>query len=149
MVADSEPEVEITSVHTSSAIRKIESVEDEKEIISIHSVESVERDNEVETVVPSVNPTKFDDRKNSTADDIGAKSKDDEYTHLLKRDDGISTRAHKTDDTELGTSDVIFSQDLIVRDTNLPPFTPSPTNNLVLNFKRFKKVSYEGGCRFD
>lgn len=74
VVADSEPEVEITSVHTSSAIRKTEPVEDEKEkeIISIHSVESVERDNEVKTIDPSINPTKFDDHKITTADDISA-----------------------------------------------------------------------------
>ncbi|KAK9074846.1 hypothetical protein SSX86_003165 [Deinandra increscens subsp. villosa] len=128
VVADSEPEVEITSVYTSE-VRKIESIEDEKEIISIRSVESA---NEVEIATK-----KFNIDKNTIIDDSSAKSKDDQ------KDDGMLTREHKIDDDEdsgIGTSDVIFSQDLIIRNASLQP---SPTNNQVLNFKRFKKMANE------
>lgn len=122
MVADSEPEVEITSVYT-SGVRKTESVEDEKEIIPINSVESI---TEVE-----INPTKLNVDKNTVPDDISARS----------NDDGMLTREHKIEDegAEIGTSDIIFSQDLIIRNANLQP---SPKNYQVLNFKRFKKVSW-------
>ncbi|KAI7744529.1 hypothetical protein M8C21_016203 [Ambrosia artemisiifolia] len=133
VVADSEPEVEITSVYT-SGIRKIESVEVEKEIISVHSVESV---NEME-----IDPTKFNDDKNTIIDDITAKSEDGQ------NDDGMLTREHKIDvdeDGQMGTSDVIFSQDLIVRNANSQPFQ---TNNQVMNFKRFKKMASESGNGF-
>ncbi|KAI3665219.1 hypothetical protein L6452_43842 [Arctium lappa] len=148
VVADSEPEVEITSVHTSAAIRKIESIEDEKGKTSVHSVESAQYDNEVETTVPSIDPTKLDDHRNTTADDIIAKAKDDQVTCLHDRDDGISTRDRKTEDAEIGNSDVIFSQDLIIRDANTLPSLPSSMENQVVNFKRFKKMEIESGNSF-
>ncbi|KAL8265990.1 hypothetical protein R6Q59_003334 [Mikania micrantha] len=130
VVADSEPEAEITSVYT-SGIRKIQSVEDGKEIISVHSVESV---NEME-----IHTTKFNVEKNTITDEISVKS---------KKDDGMLTREHKIDDdedAEIGASDVIFSQDLIIRNANLQPST---TKNQVLNFKRFKKMATESGNGF-
>ncbi|XP_024973759.1 nijmegen breakage syndrome 1 protein isoform X2 [Cynara cardunculus var. scolymus] len=147
VVADSDPEVEITSVHTSAAIRKIESVEDEKGETSVNR-ESIQYDNEVETIVHSINSTKPDDQINTTTDNINAKANDDQVTCLHDRDDGISTRDRKTDDAEIGNSDVIFSQDLIIRDTNLLPSLPSPTKNQVVNFKRFKKMETESGNSF-
>ncbi|KAJ9564733.1 hypothetical protein OSB04_000699 [Centaurea solstitialis] len=152
VVADSDPEVEeITSVHTSAAIRKIESLEDdEKGKTYVHSVESVQYDNEVETTVHSIDPTKLDDHiKTTTDDDINAKAKDEQVTYLQVGDDGISTRDRKTDgDAELGISDVIFSQDLIIRDANTLPSLPSFTTNQVVNFKRFRKMETESGNSF-
>ncbi|PWA59004.1 nijmegen breakage syndrome 1 [Artemisia annua] len=174
IVADSEPEVEITSVHESAAIHKIESIEDEKEIISVHSVESVQHDMEVEMPVESVqhdmevempvesvqhdmvvempslsvDPTKFNEPRKSPTDDISTKSKDDQDTRMRNSDDVILTGEHKIDDSEHGTSDIVFSQNLIVRDTNLTPSGPSQTNNQVLNFKRFKKMATESGNDF-
>ncbi|KAI3712742.1 hypothetical protein L1987_71307 [Smallanthus sonchifolius] len=133
VVADSEPEVEITSVYTAK-IGRTESVEDEKEIISVPNVESV---NEME-----IDSTKVNVDKNTTTDDISAKSKDGQ------KDDGMLTREHKTydgEDAEIGTSDVIFSQDLIIRSANLQP---SSTSNQVLNFKQFKKMATESGNGF-
>ncbi|XP_076954972.1 nibrin homolog [Bidens hawaiensis] len=131
IVADSEPEVEITSVYTKVDIDKIESVEDVKEIISIRSAESI---NEVEAESAKVN---VDQR--TITDDISAKSKDDQ-----QNDDGMLTREHKIDDhedSEMGTSDVIFSQDLIIRNAKL-------TDNQVLNYKRFKKMADKSGNGF-
>ncbi|XP_071702736.1 nibrin homolog [Rutidosis leptorrhynchoides] len=128
VVADSEPEVEIMSVHTSPTICK---------------VETVQHDYKLETASNSTSPKKSDDRRNTTTYGFSAKPKDS------PKNDGISMREHKIDDdydTQLGTSDVIFSQDLIIRDSNVS--VPTPTNNEVLNFKRFKKMETESGNGF-
>ncbi|KAI3699273.1 hypothetical protein L2E82_43476 [Cichorium intybus] len=119
VVADSEPEIEIISVSTSSTIQKLESIEDEKEKISVQ--------NEVEeTIVRSIDPIKIDNYVNIATND----TKDDEII------------------TQNGISDVIFSQDLIIRDTNLLSSVPSPTKNQVLDFKRFKKMETQSGNSF-
>ncbi|KAJ0445597.1 putative transcription factor interactor and regulator FHA-SMAD family [Helianthus annuus] len=134
IVADSEPEVEITSVYT-SGIRKVESVEDEKEITFVHSVDSV--------TVMEIDPTKFNVDKDTSVDDVSAKSKDGQ------NDDGMLPRERKIDvdeGSEMGTSDVVFSQDLIVRNSNSQP--SYQTNHQVLNFKRFKKMATESGIGF-
>ncbi|KAI3699240.1 hypothetical protein L2E82_43401 [Cichorium intybus] len=119
VVADSEPEIEIISVSTSSTIQKLESIEDEKEKVSVQS--KVE-----ETIVHSIDPIKIDNYINIATND----TKDDEII------------------TQNGISDVIFSQDLIIRDTNLQSSVPSPTKNQVLDFKRFKKMETQSGNSF-
>ncbi|GKD14492.1 nijmegen breakage syndrome 1 protein isoform X1 [Tanacetum coccineum] len=96
----------------------------------------------------SIDPTRFNETRKSPTDDISRKSKDNQDTHMRNSDDVILTREHKIDDSEHGTSDIIFSQKLIVRDTNLTPSVPSQTNNQVLNFKRFKKMATESGNDF-
>ncbi|KAL7609086.1 hypothetical protein Lser_V15G12135 [Lactuca serriola] len=126
IVADSEPEIEVISVSTSCKSQKLESVEDEKGKISfVHNVESVQH--EVETIVHDpIDPIKADEYINIATND----TKDDEITPVN------------------GISDVIFSQDLIIRDTNLPSSLPSPTKNQVLDFKRFKKMETQSGNSF-
>nr|XP_043640191.1 nijmegen breakage syndrome 1 protein [Erigeron canadensis]XP_043640192.1 nijmegen breakage syndrome 1 protein [Erigeron canadensis]XP_043640193.1 nijmegen breakage syndrome 1 protein [Erigeron canadensis] len=129
VVADSEPEVEITSMNTSSAIHKTEPI----------CLESIKHDSEGETASHIINTTKFDDQGNTTTYDTILKSKESQ------RDDKSLIQVRKTDDADLGTSTIIFSQDLIIRDTNLLSSVPSQTNNLVLNFKRFRKMGTESG----
>lgn len=55
-------------------------------------------------------------------------------------DGGIPAKGDIVDEPESGNSDIIYSQDLLVRDINMPSTTTSTTNCEVLNFKCFRKV---------
>lgn len=57
------------------------------------------------------------------------------------RDNTITARRDRIDEPESGNPDIIYSQVLIVRDTNLPASDYSSTDNEVTNFKCFRKVS--------
>lgn len=50
-------------------------------------------------------------------------------------------RGMKDDDSDTKNSDIIYSQDLVIRDLNLPAKARSSRNNTVINFKRFRKVN--------
>lgn len=52
----------------------------------------------------------------------------------------ISTIRGKVDDSESGIADIIYSQDLIVRDKRIPCTLVTSANNRFVNFKRFRKV---------
>lgn len=52
----------------------------------------------------------------------------------------MTAKRETVDEAESGNSDIIYSQDLIIRDLNLPAQISSTPNNEVLNFKRFRKV---------
>lgn len=53
---------------------------------------------------------------------------------------GIPAIRDKVDEPEIGNSDIIYSQDLFVRDINMPSTSTSTINFEVLNFKCFRKV---------
>lgn len=50
-------------------------------------------------------------------------------------------RGMKDEDSDTKNSDIIYSQDLVIRDLNLPAKARSSRNNAVINFKRFRKVN--------
>lgn len=150
VVADSDAEVEITSVHTSCAIQKTESVEDEgRRERTVERVESVKHEEEVETTIHSKESLEHERKKNISRGHANARLKNDYFTSLRDTNDCTSTREHKFEESESGTSDIIYSQDLIVRDTGLPTSVNFPTNNAVVNFKRFRKMGTQSGNSFD
>ncbi|KAJ6421077.1 hypothetical protein OIU84_028453 [Salix udensis] len=51
----------------------------------------------------------------------------------------VTTKQETVDEADSGNSDIIYSQDLIIRDLNLPAQISSPPNNGFLNFKRLKR----------
>jgi hypothetical protein len=66
-----------------------------------------------------------------------------ENNHVVSSTYSIGNMTGKretVDEAESGNSDIIYSQDLIIRDLNLPAQISSTPNNEVLNFKRFRKV---------
>lgn len=54
----------------------------------------------------------------------------------------------KLDESESGIADIIYSQDLIVRNTSLPCAIITTANNRVVNFKRFRKTNTRSGNSF-
>lgn len=65
------------------------------------------------------------------------------HSHVVNFTDnngGMTARREKVDEPESGNPDIIYSQDLIIRELNLPATISSTANDGVLNFKLFKKV---------
>lgn len=62
---------------------------------------------------------------------------DDNYVMSSRRS---SDMRGKLDKSESGIADIIYSQDLIVRNTSLTCAIITTSNNRVVNFKRFRKV---------
>ncbi|XP_052303552.1 nibrin homolog isoform X2 [Populus trichocarpa] len=61
----------------------------------------------------------------------------------------MTAKRETVDEAESGNSDIIYSQDLIIRDLNLPAQISSTPNNEVLNFKRFRKGNTQSGNSFN
>ncbi|CAK9136414.1 unnamed protein product [Ilex paraguariensis] len=159
VVADSDAEMETaTSIHTSTAIHIIESAEQNNEgKMAVHT----EHDSKGGTVVHSLESTKHDIKENIAVHTIESgeiETKGEIPTNYAAenrlesgkdRSDEVMVRRDKVDEFDSGNLDIIYSQDLIVRDTNAPASVHSPTNNAVLNFKCFRKTRTESGNSFD
>lgn len=158
VVADSDAETESTkSDHIAAAFCSIESSEhDSKGATSTHKLESVEYYNEdkcsVQIVIPRGKISMRDTSPSSTKpvkhdgghiphDDATIHDPEGGYIRRLgvKSDDTVA-KEDITDERENGKLDIVYSQDLIVRDSvmSLPV---SSTNGGVTNFKRFRKAS--------
>ncbi|KAH8486229.1 hypothetical protein H0E87_025302 [Populus deltoides] len=75
-----------------------------------------------------------------------------ENNHVVSSTYSIGNMTGKretVDEAESGNSDIIYSQDLIIRDLNLPAQISSTPNNEVLNFKRFRKGNTQSGNSFN
>ena len=65
---------------------------------------------------------------------------ENDFVMSSKRDSDLSTIRGKIADSESGVADIIYSQDLIVRDKSIPCNVVTSANNRFINFKRFRKV---------
>lgn len=158
VVADSDAETESTkSDHVAAAFCSIESSEhDSKGTTSIHKLESVEYHNEdkctVQIVMPrdkvsmrdtSPSSTKHikHDGSHITHDDATIHDGEGGYIRRLGvKSDNTVVKEDITDQRENGKLDIIYSQDLIVRDSIMSLPVSSSSNGGVANFKRFRKV---------
>lgn len=113
VVADSDEEVGVSSIHSIHFIANISSEEAPKGLNTV----------EISTVH---HPPKSEDNH--------VMSSMDNYC-------GMTTKKEKVEDPESANSGIIYSQGLIVRDWHLPVTTSSTINDKILNFKRFKKVN--------
>ncbi|TXG69821.1 hypothetical protein EZV62_004756 [Acer yangbiense] len=75
------------------------------------------------------------------------KSEDTSATSFRDKGNTMTTRRDKNDESE-HNSDIIFSQDLVIRSYNLPATISSTANNGLLNFKRFRKTNTQSGNSF-
>ncbi|XVF80764.1 hypothetical protein PTKIN_Ptkin15bG0101500 [Pterospermum kingtungense] len=77
----------------------------------------------------------------SRLEDVQVTFKDDDYCSTERR--------NKADESEYGSSNIIYSQLLIVRDVNITSCNSFITNNGVVNYKRFRKASIQSGNSFN
>ncbi|XP_022759410.1 nijmegen breakage syndrome 1 protein isoform X2 [Durio zibethinus] len=61
----------------------------------------------------------------------------------------LIARRNKADKSEDGSSNIVYSQDLIVRDVNITSTSSYRTDNGVINYKRFRKASIQSGNSFN
>ncbi|KAJ8549808.1 hypothetical protein K7X08_033515 [Anisodus acutangulus] len=159
VVADSDAETESTkSDHITAAVCSIETSEhDSKRKTSTHKLGSVEYYNEdkgsVQIVIPRDNVSMRNTSPSSTKPvkhDGGPIPHDDATIHdpeggyirrLGVKSDNRVTKEDITDERENGKLDIIYSQDLIVRDSIMSLPVSSSTNDGVTNFKRFRKTN--------
>ncbi|GAB4838820.1 Mre11 complex subunit Nbs1 [Ancistrocladus abbreviatus] len=103
--------------------------------------ETIVADSDVETKSATSDQLAELDRKGEgSGDDVALSSRrDDQKTNSVEHNDRTMIRVKNDDDLESGNSDLLHSQNLIVRDVSLPVSTASVTYNQVINFKRFRK----------
>lgn len=144
VVADSDVEAETAmSVDLSVAIEPSESTKYEmkKEFLTEHAV----------TRVGSNNITCSSGRGYDTMarkEEVDKPESGNPDINSSDRDNTITARRDRIDEPESGNPDIIYSQVLIVRDTNLPASDYSSTDNEVPNFKCFRKSRTPSGNSF-
>ncbi|KAK7834980.1 nijmegen breakage syndrome 1 protein [Quercus suber] len=151
VVADSDLEGETATsiqenvtVCTDEAIKVVSKAEtsmaSEEPIKFVSKDEVIKVVSKAETSMVSEEAVKFVSETETVMDHAAIKSKDICGTSYRDVSCGITVKIDKVDESECGNSDILFSQVLVVRDTNIPSCFSTTTNNGVLNFKRFRKV---------
>ncbi|KAK8498473.1 hypothetical protein V6N12_025673 [Hibiscus sabdariffa] len=130
VVADSDEENEITTSVNANATTQKEGAQTyvNREGISMEAPSYVSK-----AEVPARHNT-------SKLDDGLVTSKDDDYCLTARRD--------KADEAEYGSSNIVYSQVLIVRDVNVSSKNSFKAGNGVINYKRFRKASIQSGNSF-
>ncbi|KAJ1386980.1 SMAD/FHA domain superfamily [Sesbania bispinosa] len=154
VVADSDTEVETaTSAHASEAFCdgnsikyvKTEELDDDSGVLDKRKHESLEASlDDVSTRLHEVKCAKAE----TSLDGASVRSE----THATSFKDGsggIKVKKDKVEDYESGYSDIVYSQDLVVRDTNILTNISTATNSSAPNFKRFRKAQSQSGNSFD
>ncbi|GKV20358.1 hypothetical protein SLEP1_g30495 [Rubroshorea leprosula] len=137
VVADSEEEGEaITSIHkTAASVHTAGEANNEVALDYVKKVEiSVESPNNEskEKITMSYDATKVEEH------------------HVVSFEGGLTARRQKVDESECGNSDVIYSQDLVIRDSCLPSTITCTTDHIRgPNFKRFRKTNIQSGNSFN
>ncbi|KAJ9172887.1 hypothetical protein P3X46_016081 [Hevea brasiliensis] len=118
VVADSDEEVGMTSIHSTANICSEEAPKcvNKVEISTVHCL---------------------------------TKSEDNHVMSSMDNYGGMTAKKEKGEDPESANSDIIYSQELIIRDWHLPVTISSTTSDRILNFKRFKKKNTQSGNSFN
>ncbi|KAI3419050.1 FHA domain-containing protein [Psidium guajava] len=88
-----------------------------------------------------------EDSGKASTDSVVAVSEDDHAMRDKYINDNIVIKSDRTDESAEGSSDIIYSQDLIVRRTTLPAI--SSVGGSGVNFKRFRKKNTPSGNSFN
>ncbi|XP_022895477.1 nijmegen breakage syndrome 1 protein [Olea europaea var. sylvestris] len=160
VVADSDVEMEtVTSTRASAAVCAMESAEHEsKQERNIHKVVSAENNCRAESVVNIIDSIDQESKGDTAVSTIKTIKHDSqgfipsnravlEPNSVNCTDDKMS-RKDSIDNSESGKLDIIYSQDLIVRDSKLPAPGHSSTSSAVTNFKLFRKMRTPSGNSF-
>ncbi|KAK4430500.1 Nijmegen breakage syndrome 1 protein [Sesamum alatum] len=175
VVADSDVEMETaTSIPASGPVIKVETSEDEcLRKITVNKAESSKYDCIAENIVHIEESIEHDDEENASAFKTIAHESEEflppnrdtlkpdspyqtarkfdgtNITSSRDKNEGNVTRKDKGLASETENLDIIYSQDLIVRETNLPQSGHSSLNGAAINFKRFRKTSAPSGNSFN
>ncbi|KAL8532238.1 hypothetical protein ACS0TY_008733 [Phlomoides rotata] len=164
VVADSDVEVETaTSIRTSVAVNLVESDEEEcEEKIAVHEAEPSGRGLQAQNIVHLVDSSSHDSGQNIAspiktehgtqgflAPNQETSKPDDPYRAAMKSDSvdiSLSKDIDRTSESE--NLDIIYSQNLIVRESNTTQPGHSSRNGAAIDFKRFRKTSAPSGNSF-
>lgn len=149
VVADSDTEIETaTSAQEIVTLSKGDDIKYEKAEISLDDTSAAfDKKMKHEKMVASLDvaSSRLEDMKCAKSETslYDASSRLDTHATRFKEVSGSMTvRKDKVDDSEPRNSDVIYSQDLIVRDINISSRRNAATNSSVPDFKRFRKVRF-------
>lgn len=130
MVADSDVEVETaTSIHANATVCTDEPV---KVLSKAETSMATARTEEA---------IKFVNKAETSMDHAAIRSEDTGVMNYRDSSCGMTVRRDKVDESECGNADVIYSQNLVVRDMDITSSVNTATNNRVPNFKCFRKVT--------
>ncbi|CAH9069896.1 unnamed protein product [Cuscuta epithymum] len=113
---------------------------------SMPFIKPIEDDQRRGTSYVSAKSTKHDEDREIPENNSSADKLEEGCSKMsgVKTGSKMSTRI-KIDNSESGNSDIIFSQDLIIRECNLTAKVKSASNVGVANFKRFRKTQVPSG----
>jgi len=93
-----------------------------------------------ERIEASSDDVLHDTKRAKTETSLDGASVRSHSTSFRNDNDDIKVKKDKVNDDESGNSDIVYSQYLIVRDTNIRTSISTAPNSSVPNFKRFRKV---------
>ncbi|WJX63803.1 Mre11 complex subunit Nbs1 [Trifolium repens] len=108
------------------------------------------KNDRMEASLDDVSTSLYETKRAKTEMPLDASVKSDTYATSFK--DGaasVKVRKDKVDNYASGNSDIVYSQNLIVRDTNILTNRSSSLNSSVPNFKRFRKPQTQSGNSFN
>ncbi|PIN15672.1 hypothetical protein CDL12_11682 [Handroanthus impetiginosus] len=143
---------------TEAAARNSESFQDDcKTEDVVHIVESSEHDSGGNTAAfrttehgsQRLLPLNLDSFKPDSPSQTAVKPESVELASSRDINEGIVTRKDKGAASESENIDILYSQDLIVRELHVPQSGHSSINGGAVNFKRFRKMSVPSGNSFN
>lgn len=93
-----------------------------------------------ERIEASSDDVLHDTKRAKTETSLDGASVRSHSTSFRNDNDDIKVKKDKVNDDESGNSDIVYSQYLIVRDTNIRTSISTAPNSSVPNFKHFRKV---------
>lgn len=160
VVADSDVEMETaTSVPIPVTLDATNSAEHKcKEKIEFYPLSSDDQDDKEHITLSKM--VSLDSESKGNMSTYLAVEKSNEVGQVPQLKDlrhGEMARGNDYDDSDSKNSDIIYSQDLIIRDISVPEKAHSLVDSTVLNFKRFRKVMiiflliflYVFSCKYD
>lgn len=138
VVADSDVEVETaTSIHANATVCTDEPV---KVLSKAETSMATARTEEA---------IKFVNKAETSMDHAAIRSEDTGVMNYRDSSCGMTVRRDKVDESECGNADVIYSQNLVVRDMDITSSVNTASNNRVPNFKCFRKANTQSGNSFN
>ncbi|GMH13279.1 hypothetical protein Nepgr_015120 [Nepenthes gracilis] len=158
VVADSDAETEsATSDHPAAATASTNAAEcqskaEKSRNHAAPSLESAQMTNLMECnnkMASDVNEPAERESKGEISKDVAASaSRHLQIADFIECNNKTVVRGEKDNLPESGNPDILYSQNLIVRDVNSPISAGSATDDTVINFKRFRKTVIESGNSF-